>query len=251
MLANSRAFDALGVVPHRVVDIPGADGKPALQLGVTAVHETSPEAIKSLGPLEPTTSAAKREVAAMRAAGADVVIVLVHGTRAAAVEVAEGVPGADIVVTGIPEGTEKARLGAPATRVGHGWVLEPGDQAQTLTRVRLSIDPRRSPRYPGRTRGRSSRRPPRRPRSSSGSTRDWPSSAPIRPPTPGTSRGSSRSARRWRRRWPATRPPRARWPSRSSSRRSRASCRSTRPAPRRCAATTRGWRRRTSSGSRA
>ncbi|MCY1072380.1 multiheme c-type cytochrome [Nannocystis sp. RBIL2] len=149
VLANSRAFDALGVVPHRVVDIPGADGKPALQLGVTAVHETSPEAVKSLGPLEPTTSAAKREVAAMRAAGADVVIVLVHGTRAAAVEVAEGVPGADIVVTGIPEGTEKARLGAPATRVGHGWVLEPGDQAQTLTRVRLSIDPSALAALPG------------------------------------------------------------------------------------------------------
>lgn len=149
VLANSRAFDDLGVGPHRVVDVPGHDGKPALQLGVTAVHDPTPEAVKLLGPLEPMTNAAKREVAAMRAAGADVVIVLVHGTRRAAVEVAEGVPGADFVVTGIPEGTEKARLGAPATRVGHAWVLEPGDQAQTLTHVRLSIDPAALAALPG------------------------------------------------------------------------------------------------------
>jgi hypothetical protein len=149
VLANTRALDEFGVKPHQVVDIPGADGKPALQIGVTAVHEPSPAALQLLGPLEPIEAAAKREVAAMRAAGADVVVVLVHGTRPAAVEVAERVPGADIVVAGIPEGTEKARLGAPATRVGHGWIVEPGDQAQTLTHVRLSIDPAALAALPG------------------------------------------------------------------------------------------------------
>lgn len=149
VLANSRAFDDLGVQPHRVVDIPGPDGQPALQIGVTAVHEQDPAAVKLLGPLEPVENAAKREVAAMRAAGADLVVVLVYGTRRTAVAVAEGVPGTDIVVTGVPEGTEKARLGAPATRVGHSWVLEPGDQAQTLTHVRLSIDPSALSAWPG------------------------------------------------------------------------------------------------------
>lgn len=149
VLANSRALDALGVTPHQVVDIPDASGKPALQLGVTAVHEPSPAALELLGPLESMTTAATREVAAMRAAGADLAVVLVHGTRRAAVEIAEGVPGADIVVVGIPEGTEKTRLGAAATRVGHGWLVEPGDQAQTLSRVRLSIDPAALAALPG------------------------------------------------------------------------------------------------------
>lgn len=139
VLANSRAFDAEGVIPHKILDIPGEDARPALQVGVTAV--VAPElAGQALGELEPIVPAAAREVQAMRAAGADLVVVLVHGTRKAAVAVAEGVAGADLIVTGIPEGQEKTRLGAPATRVGHGYVLEPGDQAQSLTQVKLSID---------------------------------------------------------------------------------------------------------------
>lgn len=149
VLANSRALDDLGVKPHRLVDIPGPDGKPALQIGVTAVQEPSPLAVRQLGELEPIEAAATREIAAMRAAGADLAVVLVHGTRHAAIDVAERVPGADIVVVGIPEGTERARLGAPPTRVGHGWVVEPGDQAQTLTHVRLSLDPAALAALPG------------------------------------------------------------------------------------------------------
>lgn len=141
VLANSRALDGLGVAPRRVVDVMGADGKPALQVGVTAVQETSPAALQGFGELEAIDVAAAREVKALRDGGADVVVVMVQGTRHAAVEVAEKVAGADIVVVGIPEGVEKGRLGAPATRVGHAWIVEPGDQAQTLTRVRLSIDP--------------------------------------------------------------------------------------------------------------
>lgn len=141
VLANSRAVDGLGVTPRRIVDVPGADGKPALQVGVTAVQEPSPIAVRELGELEAIEVAAEREVKALRADGADVVVVLVQGTRHAAVDVAEKVAGADIVVVGIPEGVEKARLGAPATRVGNAWIVEPGDQAQTLAHVRLSIDP--------------------------------------------------------------------------------------------------------------
>lgn len=149
VLANSRALDKFGVRPHQVVNIPGPDGEPALQIGVTAVQEPSPLALQQLGELEPIEAAAAREVAAMRAAGADLTVVLVHGTRHAAVDVAERVPGADFIVVGIPEGTERTRLGAPATRVGHGWILEPGDQAQTLAHVRLSIDPAALAALPG------------------------------------------------------------------------------------------------------
>lgn len=140
VLANTRALDASGVRPHRIVEVAGHDGRPALQIGVTAV--LAPGAVDAqLGELEPIVPAATREVQAMRAAGADLVVVLVHGTRPAAVEIAEGVPGADLVVAGIPEGQETTRLGAAATRVGHGFVLEPGDQAQSLSHVKLSIDP--------------------------------------------------------------------------------------------------------------
>lgn len=149
VLANSRGLDGLGVQARRIVDVPGADGKPALQVGVTAVQEPSPLALKQFGELEPIEAAAAREVQALRKDGADVVVVLVHGTRHAAVDVAERVPGADIVVVGVPEGHEKTRLGAPATRVGHGWIVEPGDQAQTLAHVRLSIDPAALTALPG------------------------------------------------------------------------------------------------------
>jgi hypothetical protein len=148
VLANSRALDSLGVTPHRVVEIADA---PGLALGVTAVQEPNPVALKQLGELEAIDAAATREVAAMRKAGADIVVVLVHGTRKAAVEIAEKVPGADIVVVGVPEGTEKGRVGAPASRVGNAWIVEPGDQAQTLSHVHLSIDPAAVADLPGPT----------------------------------------------------------------------------------------------------
>ncbi len=135
VLANSRALDAHGVVAHRLVGL----GDPALGLraGITAVID--PTLAPSLAAESPA-EALKREIPAMRAAGAALTVVMVQGSRATAEDLARTVDGIDIIVTGIPLGLERTRLGAPPAQVGATWVLEPGEQSQTLSHLRLEIE---------------------------------------------------------------------------------------------------------------
>lgn len=77
---------------------------------------------------------------------ADLQVVLVHGPRELAEAVARGVPGVDIVVMGGEfHNAERGRVGtAPAqlsTEHGEVWLLEPGDRAQSISHLTLSIAP--------------------------------------------------------------------------------------------------------------
>lgn len=140
VLANSRVFDARGVQGHRLVRL--GDAKLGIDAGVTAVIE--PELMSTLKPpvkVEALAASVEREVKAMRAAGAELAIVLLQGSRASAEQLARDVEGIDLIVVGVPVGLERTRLGGPPARVGRTWVVEPGEQAQTVSHLRLQIEP--------------------------------------------------------------------------------------------------------------
>jgi hypothetical protein len=139
VLASSRALDAQGVQAHRLVRL-GDEGS-AIDAGVTAVVEpgVAGKAADKLA-AEPLADALRREVKAMRAAGAELTVVLLQGSRATAEQLTREVEGIDMIVVGIPVGLERTRLGGPPARLGGTWVLEPGEQAQTVTHLRLEIE---------------------------------------------------------------------------------------------------------------
>ena len=135
VLANSRKLDAHGVQAHRVVRL--GDGARAIDAGVTAVIE--PGLAVSLG-VETPAEALRREIAAMRKAGVDLTVVLLQGSRATAEQLVKEVEGIDMIVVGMPVGLDRTRLGGPPARLGGTWVIEPGEQAQTITHLRLEIE---------------------------------------------------------------------------------------------------------------
>ncbi len=124
---------------HRLV--PLTVGGRKLQVGVTAVVDPSAPLADRLGPLAEPQASLTREVQAMRAAGADLTVALVHGPRARAEALARAVSGLDLAVVGLVEGTERQRLGAPPSLAGDTFVVEPGEQLQTVSHVRLSFAP--------------------------------------------------------------------------------------------------------------
>lgn len=136
-LANSRALDARGVQAHRIVTLTA--GEATLEAGITAAIE--PELAPASLAAEPVAPALTREIAAMRQAGADLTIVMLQGSRATAEQLTRDVPGIDLIIAGRPVGAERGRVGAPPARLGSTWIVEPGDRAQTLSHVRLQIDP--------------------------------------------------------------------------------------------------------------
>nr|WP_293270700.1 hypothetical protein [Nannocystis sp.] len=134
VLANCRSLDGRGVQAHRVVRL--GDATWAIDAGVTAVIEPG------LAPglhAEPPAEALRREIAAMREAGVDLTVVLLQGSRATAEALAKEVAGIDLIVVGMPVGLDRTRLGGPPARLGGTWVVEPGEQAQTITHMRLEI----------------------------------------------------------------------------------------------------------------
>lgn len=135
VLANSRKLDAYGVRAHRVVRL--GDATRWIEAGVTAVVE--PGLMASLS-AEPPAEALRRELALMRAAGVDLTVVLLQGSRATAEQLAKEVEGIDLLVVGMPVGLDRTRLGASPARLGGTWVIEPGEQAQTISHLRLEID---------------------------------------------------------------------------------------------------------------
>lgn len=136
VLGNSRALDAHGVKPHRLVRL--GDETTQIDAGVTAVIE--PGLAPGKLAAEPPAEALRRELKAMRDAGAELTIVLLQGSRATAEQLAREVEGIDVIVVGLPVGLERTRLGGSPARLGSTWVLEPGEQAQTITHLRLEID---------------------------------------------------------------------------------------------------------------
>ena len=138
VLANSRALDGKGVQAHRMVALKAGDA--TIDAGVTAAVE--PALAPAGWAAEPLAPALQREVAAMRKAGAELAVVMLQGSRATAEQLAKDVPGIDLIVVGVPVGQERTRVGAPPARINGAWIVEPGDRAQTMTHVRLQIDPK-------------------------------------------------------------------------------------------------------------
>lgn len=74
--------------------------------------------------------------------GASMQIVMVNGPRALAETIAREVEGVDIVIIGgVFTNADQSRLGSAPVQIGGAWVLEPGDRAQTISHLTLSIGP--------------------------------------------------------------------------------------------------------------
>lgn len=74
-------------------------------------------------------------------ATADLSIVMVHGPRTLAETIAKQF-GSDVdvvVMGGLQPNPERSRTGSPAVQLGDTWLLEPGDRAQTIAHLTLSI----------------------------------------------------------------------------------------------------------------
>lgn len=69
-------------------------------------------------------------------------IVLVNGPRSLAETVARELEGVDVVVIGgVFTNADQSRLGGAPVQIGGAWVLEPGDRAQTISHLTLSLHP--------------------------------------------------------------------------------------------------------------
>ena len=110
-----------------------------LEVGVTAVVDPAAADADKLGELSDPIEALKTEVAAMRKAGAHVTIALVHAQRPFVEEVAKQVDGLDIAVVGIVDGLDRARIGTPTAKLSDTFIVEAGEQLQTVTHLRLTI----------------------------------------------------------------------------------------------------------------
>lgn len=73
-------------------------------------------------------------------AKADLSVVMVHGSRKLAETIARELDVDVVVMGGIQANPERSRMGSPAVQLGHAWLLEPGDRAQTIAHLTLSID---------------------------------------------------------------------------------------------------------------
>jgi hypothetical protein len=130
---------AAAMPPHRLVTLAG-DGT-TLVAGVTSVVDpTLPEAAR-LGTLGDPVAALREQVAAMRKGGAGFTVAMAHGTRAFAEQLAREVDDLDLVVVGVVEGVDRQRLGRPTAQISGTWVVEPGEQLQSITHLELSVAP--------------------------------------------------------------------------------------------------------------
>ncbi len=137
--ANITAPAGVELAKHRIVEL--KDEGFTVGVGVTTAIDPELDGSTKLGKLEPPIAAAQREVKAMEEAGTQLQVVVAHGRREFAERLANQVEGVDLVVVGIVDGVERQRVGAPPTRMGTTWIVEPGDQLQTVSRLRLSIEP--------------------------------------------------------------------------------------------------------------
>lgn len=139
-LPDPAARAGLGAIPpYRLVTL--GQGGTTLVAGVTAVVDPSlPEAVR-LGTLGDPVAALREQVATMRKAGAGLTVAMAHGNRAFAEQLAREVDGLDLVVVGVVEGVDRQRLGRPTAQIDGAYVVEPGEQLQTITHLELSLAP--------------------------------------------------------------------------------------------------------------
>ncbi|MEX1361627.1 MAG: multiheme c-type cytochrome [Nannocystaceae bacterium] len=124
---------------HRIKTL-SKDGA-VLLAGITAVVDPELPGAAGLGALTDPLEALRTEVAAMRAAKAGLTVAVAHGGRAFAEQIAREVEGLDVVVVGVVDGTERQRLGEPTGQLGGTFIVEPGEQLQSITHLTLSVAP--------------------------------------------------------------------------------------------------------------
>ncbi|MCA9700093.1 MAG: hypothetical protein KC431_21385, partial [Myxococcales bacterium] len=130
-----------GVESHRVVPL----GR-GLEAAVTVVLDPAlaDEARNSWAPTFPLISPPLPALQALspELAKSDLQVVVVHGPRDLAESVAREVEGIDVVVmAGVLDNPDLGRLGSAPVQIGQTWLLEPGDRAQTISHLTLSLAP--------------------------------------------------------------------------------------------------------------
>lgn len=122
--------------PHRIVEL--TDRGVTWKVGVTSIVDPALAGSDALGTISDPVAAATATSAAMRKAGAQFTVVLAQGERAFGESLVAD--GTDLVVVAIPDGAERERVGAPASKIGSTYLLEPGTQLQTVTELVVSVD---------------------------------------------------------------------------------------------------------------
>ncbi|MEM6991761.1 MAG: multiheme c-type cytochrome [Myxococcota bacterium] len=138
VVANVTGEGLADVPKYRIVAL--EDHGLTLKVGVTAVVDPKAPGADKLGTVSDPVAAASETIKAMRDEGATATIVLAQGVRSFAERIAHDATGADLVVVGLARGLERQRLGKAMTRSGNAYVLEPGEQLQTLTHLTLTVD---------------------------------------------------------------------------------------------------------------
>ncbi len=139
--AEAKAAKLPTVEPHRVISLGHG-----LDAAVTQVVDPQLGEAARAKPWGKDFPALRDPVTALRELGpkfgeADLQIVMVHGPRSLAETVARELEGVDVVVMGgVIENAERGRLGSAPVQIGDAWLLEPGDRAQTISHLTLSID---------------------------------------------------------------------------------------------------------------
>ncbi len=132
--------DGLDDLPkYRIVEL--TNEGVTLKIGVTSVVDPKAPGADKLGTVGDPIAAATSTLAAMRKDGAVATVVLAQGVRSFAERIAHDSTGADLIVVGLARGLERQRLGKAMTRSGDSFILEPGEQLQTVTHLTLRVDP--------------------------------------------------------------------------------------------------------------
>ncbi len=116
-------------------------GGTALTAGVTSVVDPSLPEVAGLGTLSDPIAALRQQVQAMREAGAGLTIAMAHGKRAFAEQIAREVDGLDVVVVGVIDELARQRLGEATGQLSGTYIVEPGEQLQSITHLSLSVAP--------------------------------------------------------------------------------------------------------------
>ena len=146
VLANLAPGHKLNVAPYRIVQLDSA-----IRVGVTAVVD--PE-LSEKQPSFPTTtemaSTLKVQLEKMKTQGIDLAVAMIHASADRTQQLAEKVSGYDFMIMGGKiEDVETGRVGAVPIRKKDTWIITPGDQAQTISHLSLSIDQQVITRPPG------------------------------------------------------------------------------------------------------
>lgn len=141
VLANLEAPAKGLVAPPKERWVQLEDHGVKLKVAVTAVVDPSLPKAGELGTLGDPIAALEAAIPRLRKEGADLTVALVHGPRPFVESIARHVEGLDIAVVGKVESLEAARLGGPVAKIGDTFVLEPGEQLQTVSHLRLVVDP--------------------------------------------------------------------------------------------------------------